>query len=953
MAQSKHRDEDTPDIYFIPPNYVDSSGVFGGMFRLRNAVESCAVGGASAWLIFGVTAGMDLTIRIIVLLSVVLPLMFFAAIGIMGLSITEFLFFCFRFLFKRRIIGESSHEKTNKGQKGMLSRSRRGKFIRTTSEAADYIPIKAIKNGIIYTTDGRYVKIIEVTPINFLLRTPKEQRSIIWSFVSFLKVSPIKMQLKCLAKKADIEKHLSIARADLQKEKNKECRALQEDYMKLLYDIGSKEAVSRRFFIIFEYEPYIRARDIEADAIASLNTIAATAKSYLAGCGNDIVEHDNDDDFAVEALYQMLNRKSSFDVPLSARKREVIMDYAASYGKAAVQNIPPTELAAPKYIDLSHMNYIKMDGVYIAYLVVPTHGYKAHVHAGWTSLLVNAGEGIDIDIYLCKEPKEKVSQSLGRHIRMNKSKIKDAQDTNDDFDDLAGSIQGGYYMKRGIANNEDFYYANILVTITGTTRENLDWRVREMQKKMISQDMAVQLCTFRMEDAFLSSLPLARIEKGLQKYSRRNMLTSGAASCYPLTSFEMCDDNGILLGVNKHNQSLIMVDIFNSRVYKNANMAILGTSGAGKSFTLQLMATRMRRKGIQVFILAPLKGHEFFRTCNTIGGSFIQVSPSSKHCINIMEIRPIDTAAAELIDEAVLDRSLLATKIDRLHIFFSLLIPDMSHEERQLLDETIIRTYQRFGISHDNDTLLDVSEPSGKRFRIMPTLGDLHSLLSERNETKRMANIINRLVHGSASTFNQQTNVNLDNKYIVLDISELTGDLLTVGMFAALDYIWDKAKQDRTKEKAIFIDETWKLIGAASNRLAAEFVLEIFKIIRGYGGSAICATQDLNDFFALEDGKYGKGIINNCKTKIILNLEDDEADRVQDILGLSESERQAIVHFERGNAMISANKNNVTVEIKPSEKEKELITTDRRELQAIAERKKNQYAVNTSLLRQA
>jgi len=452
-----------------------------------------------------------------------------------------------------------------------------------------------------------------------------------------------------------------------------------------------------------------------------------------------------------------------------------------------------------------------------------------------------------------------------------------------------------------------------------------------------------------MEDAFLSSLPLAHIEKRLQKWSRRNMLTSGAASCYPLTSFEMCDDNGILLGVNKHNQSLIMVDIFNSKVYKNANMAILGTSGAGKSFTLQLMATRMRRKGIQVFILAPLKGHEFFRTCNTIGGSFIQISPSSKHCINVMEIRPEDTAATELIDEIVLEKSLLASKIQRLHIFFSLLVPDMSHEERQLLDETIIRTYHNFGIYHDNDTLLDPADPSGKLFKTMPTLGDLHALLAEREETKRMANIINRLVHGSASTFNQQTNVNLDNKYIVLDISELTGDLLTVGMFVALDYVWDKAKEDRTKEKAIFIDETWKLIGAASNRMAAEFVLEIFKIIRGYGGSAICATQDLNDFFALEDGKYGKGIINNCKTKIILNLEDDEADRVQDILGLSESERQAIIHFERGNAMISANKNNVTVEVKASPKELELITTDRRELQAIADRKREEKLLLNAL----
>ena len=984
MAKNNHRDrdDDTADVYFIPPNYVDSSGVFGGMFRLRNAIEACAVGGLSAWLLFGVTAGMDLTVRVTILLAGVIPLMFFAAIGVMGLSITEFLYFCFRFVFKRRVIGRAAFNAVSvdeavqeakwsdkrsitrrkssrsagltktmkhriggsidpvKKQKGMLVRGKRGRFIRTANEVADYIPIKKIKNGIIYTADNRYVKIIEVTPINFLLRTPKEQRSIIWSFVSFLKISPVKMQLKCLSKKADIEKHLNIARADLQKETNEECRILQQDYMNLLYDIGSKEAVSRRFFIIFEYEPYMRAKDIEADAIANLNTIANTARTYLAQCGNEIVEHNDDDEFAIEVLYQLLNRKSSFDVPLSARKREVIMDYAANYGKTSVEDIPGVEFATPKYIDLSRMNYIKMDGVYIAYLVVPTHGFRTHVQAGWISLLVNAGEGIDIDIYLAKQPKEKVSQSLGRHIRMNKSKIKDAQDTNDDFDDLAGSIHGGYYMKRGIANNEDFYYANILVTITGATKEILDWRVREMQKKMIAQDMTVQMCTFRMEDAFLSSLPLAAIEKNLHKWSRRNMLTSGAASCYPLTSFEMCDDNGILLGVNKHNQSLIMVDIFNSRVYKNANMAILGTSGAGKSFTLQLMATRMRRKGIQVFILAPLKGHEFFRTCNTIGGSFIQVSPSSKHCINIMEIRPVDTAATELIDEVVLDRSLLATKIDRLHIFFSLLIPDMNHEERQLLDETIIRTYQGFGITHDNDTLIDPDDPAGKRFKKMPILGDLYKLLIERDETKRMANIINRLVHGSASTFNQPTNVNLDNKYIVLDISELTGDLLTVGMFVALDCIWDKAKEDRTKEKAIFIDETWKLIGAASNRMAAEFVLEVFKIIRGYGGSAICATQDLNDFFALEDGKYGKGIINNCKTKIVLNLEDDEADRVQDILGLSESERQAIVHFERGNAMISANKNNVTVEVKPSEKEKELITTDRRELQAIADRKR-------------
>ena len=140
----------------------------------------------------------------------------------------------------------------------------------------------------------------------------------------------------------------SYEHAFLERETNEECRILQEDYMKLLYDIGSKEAVSRRFFIIFEYEPYMRAKDIETDAIVNLNTIAATARTYLAQCGNEVVEHNDDDEFAIEALYQMLNRKSSFDVPLSARKREVIMDYAANYGKTSMDDIPSTEFTAPR-----------------------------------------------------------------------------------------------------------------------------------------------------------------------------------------------------------------------------------------------------------------------------------------------------------------------------------------------------------------------------------------------------------------------------------------------------------------------------------------------------------------------------------------------------------------------------------------------------------------------------
>ncbi len=578
------------------------------------------------------------------------------------------------------------------------------------------------------------------------------------------------------------------------------------------------------------------------------------------------------------------------------------------------------------------------DGTYHTYLLVPSGGYRPQVCAGWISLLVNAGEGIDVDIFFDRQPKDRIQQKLGQQLRINRSKIKDTSDTNSDFDDLDSAIRSGYFLKEGLANNEDFYYMNILITITADSLEELEWRTNEMKKLMLSQDMEAVSCHFREEQALLSALPLVSLEKKLFERSKRNILTGSVASCYPFTSFEMCDDNGILLGVNKHNNSLIIVDIFNSRVYKNANMAILGTSGAGKTFTMQLMALRMRRRNIQVFIIAPLKGHEFHRACSNIGGEFIQISPASRNCINIMEIRKVDSSANDILDGPQTEKSELAAKIQRLHIFFSLLIPDMTHEERQLLDEALIQTYNQKGITHNNGSLPDPDCP--EHYREMPVLEDVFNILKGNPDTKRLANIMNRLVHGSASTFNQQTNVNLDNKYTVLDISELTGDLLTVGMFVALDYVWDKAKEDRTVEKAIFIDETWQLIGAASNRLAAEFVLEIFKIIRGYGGSAICATQDLNDFFALEDGKYGKGIINNSKTKIVLNLEDEEAMRVQSILHLSEAETMAVTHFERGNGLISTNNNNVTVEFKASELEKELITTDRNELKKLLEKER-------------
>ena len=812
---------------------------------------------------------------------------------------------------------------------------------------ADYLPIEKIANGIIYTKDHRFVKVVEVVPINFMLRSAREQRNIIYSFVSYLKISPVKLQIKVLTRRADINRHLDTVRREMAQEDNEQCRLMQEDYLDFVQQVGSHEAVTRRFFLIFEYEPWNNTRrsEQEDEAIQSLQSAVHTASNYLRQCGNEVVVHENEDEFTVDVFYNLLCRNESAVKPLSVRVQEVVTQYLDKGREGEIDRIPAAEFAAPKSIDFTHGRYLCIDGLYYTYLLVPSDGYKTQVPAGWLSLIVNAGDGIDLDMFLSRQPKERIIQRVGQQLRINRSKIKDASDTNTDFDDIDGAIRSGYFLKEGLANNEDFYYLNLLITVTAPSVEDLEWKASEIKKLLLSQDMDVCTCHFREEQAFCSALPLVSMEKGLFERGKRNLLTGGAASCYPFTSFEMCDDNGILLGVNKYNSSLIIVDIFNSAIYKNANMAILGTSGAGKTFTMQLMALRMRRKNIPVFIIAPLKGHEFHRACANVGGEFIQISPASPHCINVMEIRKVDRSVSELLDGPGIQLSELAAKIQQLHIFFSLLIPDMSHEERQLLDEALIRTYNSKGITHDNASLEDPANPGC--YREMPVLGDLYEILKAAPETTRMAHILNRLVNGSASTFNKQTNVRLDNKYTVLDISSLTGDLLTVGMFVALDFVWDRAKADRTEEKAIFIDECWQLLsgaGATGTRLAGDFVLEIFKTIRGFGGSAICASQDLNDFFNLDEGRFGKGIINNSKTKIILNLEDDEAERVQETLHLSDAETMAVTHFERGSGLISTNNNNIMVEFKASPLEKDLITTDRRELRELLERKRQEQA---------
>lgn len=814
----------------------------------------------------------------------------------------------------------------------------------------DFLPIKNLSNGIIETVDGRYIKILEIEPINFLLRSDEEQANIISSFASWLKISPMRLQFKSITRKADSDKHIAMVRQDLKEEDNEKCKELSEDYIRLIKDIGNREALTRRFFLIFQYEELHRNEENDYGKIYSmLQTAEQNARAYFMQCGNSIIQPKDPDEATAEILYMYFNRRSCVDEPFSSRVNRVVVDTMAAKKKViGVDPVPPIKIShfiTPRGIDLTHYNYIIMDGLYYSFLYIKKDGFPNTVRGGWMSALINAGEGIDVDLHLQRENRSKTIDKVAQRIRLNRTKLKSLQDTSTDYEELANSISAGYYIKNGIANQkEDLFYISVFITVSGKSYEELMWRKRQMVDMLKSMDIYTSDCRFQQEAALRSVMPFLQIDPRLQKKTKRNVLTSGAAASYMFTSFEMSDDTGVLLGINRHNNSLCIVDLFNTKKNKNANLTMCGTSGAGKTFTMQLLALRMRMRGIQCYIVAPIKGHEFKRACDKVGGTFIKIAPGSPHCINVMSIRHTISPEMELIDDVDYNDmdSMLAKKIQQLMIFFTLLIPDMTNEEEQMLDEALIKTYNEFGITHDNSSLYEDMTVNPPIMKKMPILGDLHKHLQENPMTSRIATIVSRFVTGSAQSFNRQTNVDLSNKYIVLDLSELKGKLLPVGMMIALDYVWDNIKADRTKKKAIMIDEIWQLIGASSNRQAAEFCLTIFKTIRGFGGAAIAATQDLSDFFSLDDGKYGRAIINNSKNKIILNLEPDEAEYVRETLKLTKTEIRSITQFERGEALIYSNNSKIPVVVKASKTEQEMITTDRAELEALLKRKQNQ-----------
>ena len=807
--------------------------------------------------------------------------------------------------------------------------NRKTKDISLAQSTQHNVPIKSISDGIIITKDGRYVQVIEVMPTNFHMATETSQLEIINSFEQFLKIAPSSLQFKVITTSRDMSSQYDIMRNDMLTETNDNAYDLQAEQLERFQQM-SRENISRRFFMAYQYEESnLLGQPTFRDIRQHMFNIKRQLCSYLEACGNSVLSIANEDlsEHISEILYTILNRDESTVKPFQSVFRDVAEKYLADeeFKRKKLKYISPLESISPQLIDFSYADFVRVNDTYKSYLYIPgDNGYNPRITAGWVNLFLNLGDGVDFDMYFEKRSRENAKRSLRISLSFKNVEALDARDLQDSSFSLNNAIQSGTYLLNGLENFNDLWYMSSILTVSADSPKQLQTRVTEISKYLSSNDITVRLAKFEQEQLFISSLPLCALDRNIHLKAKRNILTQDAASAYPFISFEMNDEGGIVFGKQAMNRSNVVINIFDNRKYTNGNMFISGTSGAGKSSLLKMIMLRMRMRHVPVFAIIPEKQDEFRRVCRAVGGQFIEIGAGSPTRINVMEIFEKNESITQLLDDYTYKTSILAEKVQSLKAFFRLFITDLSFEDKQILDEALMRTYRAKGFTEDNDSLWEDKEHTIFRSNDMPVLEDLYNVLTEMKAVK-LANVLRMFVSGSGSSFNGKTNINVNNPFCVIGLEKTNDELLSASMYLAVDFLFSKIKEDKSARKILVIDEFWRLM---LNEGTANKVLRIVKVIRAYGGSLCLATQRLKDAVAYDEGKYGEGILSSCAFKVLLKHEESDLQMIQESINLSKQETDILPSLPRGTGLVVANKNNTVVEFTMTPKEHDLITTD-------------------------
>ena len=559
------------------------------------------------------------------------------------------------------------------------------------------------------------------------------------------------------------------------------------------------------------------------------------------------------------------------------------------------------DLISPSSIEI-HSSYFRLGTKYGRTIYV--YGYPRTLYTGWISGLINIDEVLDVSMYVypvettvvMKNLRKKVTQLEASYsVNAEKGKIRDPEleAAISDAEELRDKLQVGA---------EKFFRFGLYITLWADSLEELSFVQHKIETLLGQQMVFSKVASSQQEQGMNSTMPQCTDQLQI----RRNMNTGAISTSFPFTSADLTQENGILYGVNMHNNGLVIFDRFS---LENANLVVFAKSGAGKSFAVKLEAVRSMMLGAEIIIIDP--ENEYQKLCDAVGGSYIRLSLNSD-----VRINPFDLP--KVVDSEDANDALRANLVT-LHGLFRLMLGGsvagqvgLTANEEADLDQALIDTYARAGIT--SDPLTHQSTP--------PTIINLYDTLLHMGGTgPQLAQRLRKYTTGTfAGIFSQQSNVDINNSMVVFNIRDLEDELRPVAMYIVLSHVWNVVRTDQ-KRRLLIVDEAWQLMKYDDS---ANFLFSLANRARKYYLGLTTITQDVEDFMS---SKMGRAIVANSSMQLLLKQSASAVDVLSDVFKLTDEEKKRLANFPVGQGLFFAGANHVHIQIIASETEEQLITT--------------------------
>ncbi len=548
--------------------------------------------------------------------------------------------------------------------------------------------------------------------------------------------------------------------------------------------------------------------------------------------------------------------------------------------------------------------HLKLNNKLVRTLFVYT--YPRYIQTNWMSEVINYDVEFDLSMFIYPQDSRQIMSNLRRRatqlestqtVEQERGLIRDPEleTAITDIEELRDVLQRG--------ESRLFHYS-LYISIYAYTEDELNEIVRHIESVMGGMLIYTKQALLQMEQGFNSTLPMMKDELHIT----RNLDTGSLSTAFPFTSTSLTSNEGVLYGINRHNNSLILFDRFN---LENANAVVFAKAGAGKSYTVKLEALRSLMLGVDVIVIDP--ENEYEKLAQAVGGTYIRLSINSDTRINPFDL-PATTGLSVGEDG-------LRSTVTMLHGLISLMVSGLSPEEDALLDRALYETY----------ALKDISTDPATQKNPPPLLTDLHSVLLNMTGAESLANRLSKYTEGSfAGLFTQPTNFNLGRGMVVFSVRDLEEQLRPIGMYLVLNYIWNRVRFDQRK-RILIIDEAWFMM---QHEDSAKFVFSIAKRARKYFLGLTVITQDVEDFLG---SQYGRSVITNSSLQILLKQSPAAIDVLAEVFNLTDGEKLWLLEGDVGEGLFFAGLNHVAIRVVASYNEDRIITTDPQQILAMQE----------------